>query len=141
MFLACDGHPAQIMLGRDASHPRQAADTEPRAGVNNAYLIASRHPLARLYNDNSVLENSHISALYNILAALPELDVFAGLGPDGWRDARKLVIHAILHTDMTYHFPLVSQVSCISDQPSYGPVLAARYLAICTCISMVIMAS
>lgn len=81
--------------------------------MNNAYLIASRHPLARLYNDNSVLENSHISAMYNILAALPELDIFAGLGPDGWRDARKLVIHAILHTDMTYHFPLVSQVSSL----------------------------
>ena len=81
-------------------------------GVNNAYLIASRHPLARLYNDNSVLENSHISALYNLMAAQPELDVFAGQSAEGWRDARKLVIHAILHTDMTYHFPLVSQVRC-----------------------------
>ena len=130
------------MLGCDACNPRQAADTEPYAGVNNAYLIASRHPLARLYNDNSVLENSHISALYNILAALPELDVFAGLGPDGWRDARKLVIHAILHTDMTYHFPLVSQVRglCIRPAQPYGPGLAARHPAICISTSMAIPA-
>ena len=83
------------------------------AGVNNAYLIASRHPLARRYNDNSVLENSHISAMYSLMEEHPDMDVFSGLSPDCWRDTRKLVIHAILHTDMTYHFPLVSQVSLL----------------------------
>ena len=82
----------------------------PGAGVNNAFLIATRNPLARRYNDNSVLENSHISAMYNLMEEQPDMDVFGALSPEHWRDARKLVIHAILHTDMTYHFPLVSQV-------------------------------
>jgi hypothetical protein len=28
-------------------------------GINNAFLVATRDPLATLYNDQSVLENMH----------------------------------------------------------------------------------
>ena len=84
--------------------------------MNNAFLIAMRHPLARRYNDNSVLENSHISAMYSLMDEQPDMDIFSELTPEAWRDARKLVIHAILHTDMTYHFPLVSQASPVACQ-------------------------
>ena len=48
------------------------------AGWNNAYLITTRHEYARMYNDNSVLENRHVSLLYTLLAAEPHADVLAG---------------------------------------------------------------
>ena len=78
--------------------------------MNNAYLIATQHPLARRYNDTSVLENSHISAMYGLMHDHPDVDVFGSLSAEAWRDTRKLVIHSILSTDMTYHFPLATQV-------------------------------
>merc|ERR1712057_43977 len=36
-------------------------------GLTNAFLVANRHELAITYNDQSVLENRHISLLYNVL--------------------------------------------------------------------------
>ena len=48
-FLSC--------LMADIGHP----------GVNNAYLIATRHPKAIRYNDNSVLENHHCAMAFKLL--------------------------------------------------------------------------
>ncbi len=54
------------------------------------------------------------AALYSMLSD-PECNVFAGLNESDWRDARKLIIKAILGTDMSTHFHIVSQV-CDYDQ-------------------------
>ena len=86
------------------------------AGVNNAYLIATHDALARTYNDTSVLENHHLAALYALLHEQPEVNVFAGLDGGQWKQVRKIIIDAILHTDMTYHFPTVSKVSLKDKQ-------------------------
>lgn len=45
-------------LAHDLEHP----------GVNNAYLIKSRDPLAITYNDISVLENRHAACLFELVA-------------------------------------------------------------------------
>jgi len=45
-------------LAHDLEHP----------GVNNAYLIKSRDPLAVTYNDTSVLENRHAACLFELVA-------------------------------------------------------------------------
>jgi cAMP-specific phosphodiesterase 4 len=87
-------------LSHDLEHP----------GVNNAFLVQRRDALALRYNDASVLENAHVAALYSLCASAPEADVFAGLVDDaGWRAARKLVVSAVLATDMAHHFKLVAQ--------------------------------
>ncbi len=80
------------------------------AGVNNAYLITTRHRLATLYNDSSVLENSHVSHLYDLVKTHPESDIFEGFSNELWRFVRKLIINSVIHTDMTYHFPMVAKV-------------------------------
>eukprot|EP00803_Ostreobium_quekettii_P008653 evm.model.scf_627.4 EVM.evm.TU.scf_627.4 scf_627:46227-55552(+) len=87
-------------LCHDLDHP----------GLNNAFLVNSRSELARLYNDNSVLENRHVSCLYTLVAEHPEADVFQLLDEATWKEVRKIAIGAILHTDMQHHFAMVSKV-------------------------------
>ena len=48
----------------------------------------------------------------------PQCNVLAKLDADAWRQARKVVISVILHTDMTFHFKLVSQLEA---RPSRRP--------------------
>ncbi len=79
------------------------------AGVNNAYLVNVRHELALVYNDASVLENRHLAAMYGLLAGGAKADVLAAVDPARWRELRKLIINAVIHTDMVHHFPMVSK--------------------------------
>ncbi|EIE22231.1 HD-domain/PDEase-like protein, partial [Coccomyxa subellipsoidea C-169] len=88
-------------LCHDMDHP----------GLNNAFLINTRHEYARLYNDNSVLENRHVSLLYTLLADQPHADVLADMDDARWRDMRKTIINAIIHTDMVHHFPMVAKLN------------------------------
>ncbi len=64
-----------------------------------------------MYNDNSVLENRHVSLLYTLLANEPHADIFTDLEDAKWKDMRKLIINCIIHTDMVHHFPMVSKVT------------------------------
>jgi len=73
-------------------------------GVNNAFLVNSRHETALLYNDQSVLESFHVSRAWKLLLSAPNLDVFEGFTQDQYRDARATMIHTILGTDMKFHF-------------------------------------
>ena len=89
------------------------------AGVNNAFLIATRHELAQTYNDSSVLESHHLATLYRMMSQ-PELDIFQKMDASKWREVRKHIINAVIHTDMTYHFPLVSKVGWRPRESSLG---------------------
>ncbi|KAI5304969.1 3',5'-cyclic-nucleotide phosphodiesterase [Ascosphaera pollenicola] len=73
-------------IGHDVGHP----------GVNNAFLINLRSPLAQLYNDKSVLEAFHCAAYSQILRRY---------WPAAFKDdsMRKLMICSILATDMGIH--------------------------------------
>lgn len=80
-------------IGHDVGHP----------GVNNAFLVALKAPLAQLYNDNSVLEAFHCAAYSQILRrywnkAFTDIDV------------RRLLIKIILATDMQVHFKYMSDL-------------------------------
>lgn len=57
-------------------------------GVNNDFLINSRHPRATTYNDKSVNENFHISRAFEIARESPELDIFDGFSVDEQKQAR-----------------------------------------------------
>lgn len=79
-------------------------------GFSNAFLVNSKHELARTYNDNSVLENRHVSCLYTLVAEHEDANIFSLLDDDMWKEVRRIVIESILHTDMVHHFPMVSKV-------------------------------
>merc|ERR1719434_82623 len=71
-------------------------------GVNNGFLVEVGHHLALQYNDQSPLENMHCAKLYTIVGN-QETNVFGRLDKNQYKDARKLCIDTILHTDMMEH--------------------------------------
>lgn len=85
-------------IGHDVGHP----------GVNNAFLVKTRHELAMLHNDKSPLENMHCSLLYELFRR-PEMNVMAALDDGQWRESRKIILSLILGTDMAHHFDQVSK--------------------------------
>ena len=86
-------------IGHDVGHP----------GVNNAFLVALKAPLAQLYNDNSVLEAFHCAAYSQILRRY-------------WSTAfedtnlRRLLIKSILATDMGVHFKYMADLGNLQEK-------------------------
>jgi len=72
-------------------------------GFNNAFLVASKHDTAILYNDLSVLENFHISQAWKLMLT-DELNPFAGFSDEQYQEARQTMVYAVLGTDMKFHF-------------------------------------
>lgn len=94
-------------VAHDISHP----------GLNNQFLVETRDKLALLYNDRSPLENMHCCKLYWLMRK-PDRDVFGCLTPSQTRQSRKIVVEAILHTDVAAHNELVRNLQdLISDVP------------------------
>lgn len=85
-------------LAHDVGHP----------GLNNLFLVKSKHELAMAHNDRSPLENMHCVILYEIVSKESN-NIFIGLEPNQWRDARKIILTIILGTDMSHHFEQISK--------------------------------
>jgi high affinity cGMP-specific 3',5'-cyclic phosphodiesterase 9 len=103
-------------LAHDAAHP----------GVNNQFLTETSDPLALKYNDRSPLENMHCSILFEMAASDPDLNIFADLSIEKYRESRKVIIEAILKTDNSQHFQMVKDMQLlyqtnkeVIDQGSY----------------------
>jgi len=79
-------------LCHDIKHPGHTSDFE----------INTESKLSLRYNDSSVLENMHAYETFSILRR-PELNIFEGFELVDRRELRKLIINAILATDMTHH--------------------------------------
>ena len=77
-------------------------------GVMNGFLVATRHPLAVLYNQQSVLENHHVATAM-ALAARPELDWISLLPDLEQVELRNLMIELVLATDVTTHIPFMKR--------------------------------
>ena len=90
-------------LGHDVGH----------LGVNNAYLTNTMHDLALQYNDISPLENMHCALLFEILMC-DGCDILTCLPTFDRKDARKIIISAILSTDMRLHAQCVSKAVVIT---------------------------
>jgi len=86
-------------------------------GVNNQYLVETSHELSIRYNDRSPLENMHCSELFRILTK-PEANVFEQLEKDLYKEMRKALIEAILHTDITFHNGMVKDLSILFQMNS-----------------------
>jgi hypothetical protein len=94
-------------IGHDLGHP----------GVNNEYLVETGHELAVKYNDRSPLEMMHCSTLFQILAD-PEANVFAQVDKNTYKEIRKGMISAVLHTDMIQHFAMITDLKLIFEMNS-----------------------
>lgn len=77
-------------------------------GINNSFHVKAQTYLAYLYNDRTVLENKHVSSIFELMK-LPRFDLLQSLTEDQRRDVRDTVIEMILATDMSLHGKYVSQ--------------------------------
>lgn len=75
-------------------------------GTTNSFHIQTKSDCAILYNDRSVLENHHVSAVYRIMQD-DEMNIFVNLTKDEFSELRSLVIEMVLATDMSCHFQQV----------------------------------
>ena len=100
-------------------------------GKTNAFNVNVRTEVAVMYNDSSVLENWHIAYAFARMLDLSlsetsiqsnealtaklnnkrkkaECNILCNLSTDEFNTIRGLMIDAVLHTDMTKHFPMVN---------------------------------
>jgi cAMP-specific phosphodiesterase 4 len=107
-------------IGHDVGH----------TGVNNQFLIETQHELAMRYNDRSPLENMHCARLFEI-ASQPQSNIFSQMQKCVFKEMRKSMIAAILHTDISKHDEIVKGLHLLyqinseafnSEQP--GPAIS-----------------
>lgn len=80
-------------------------------GKNNSFQIQDKSEIALQYNDQSVLENMHVSKAFMRVfgnGGNPAIDIFKKMKPKQFTSIRSMVIEAVLHTDMTKHFASVN---------------------------------
>eukprot|EP00043_Microstomoeca_roanoka_P008775 m.84323 g.84323 ORF g.84323 m.84323 type:complete len:406 (-) comp14384_c0_seq1:457-1674(-) len=112
-------------LAHDMDHP----------GVNNAFLVKTRDPVAMLYNDQSVLENAHAASLFLMFNNKPTCNILANLSVDDYNRARKLILRGILATDMARHFSLIKDISTQKALPECEEVPEDVRLCLIDCIA------
>jgi hypothetical protein len=76
-------------------------------GVNNDFLVNTKHRRATTYNDKSVNEMYHVCAAYEIARENADCDIFEGFTKDEQKKIRKYLIEMVLATDMAIHFDLL----------------------------------
>lgn len=87
-------------------------------GVNNQFLVETNHDVAVKYNDRSPLENMHCAMLFQVAHSSPETNVFGNVDKDTYKEMRKGIIAAILHTDMVKHNEMIKELSLLYQMNS-----------------------
>uniref|UniRef100_K3WQH5 Phosphodiesterase n=1 Tax=Globisporangium ultimum (strain ATCC 200006 / CBS 805.95 / DAOM BR144) TaxID=431595 RepID=K3WQH5_GLOUD len=106
-------------LCHDVDHP----------GHTNGYEIASGSQLAMLYSDESVLERHHAYTTFKLISKEKNANILEKLSAADYRHIRKVIITAILGTDMANHFKF-----CETLEKTLNP--ATRHLSANTMPSM-----
>eukprot|EP00927_Polykrikos_kofoidii_P075769 TRINITY_DN7222_c0_g1_i1.p1 TRINITY_DN7222_c0_g1~~TRINITY_DN7222_c0_g1_i1.p1 ORF type:complete len:938 (-),score=158.31 TRINITY_DN7222_c0_g1_i1:203-3016(-) len=86
-------------------------------GKTTPFLVETMHELAVRYNDRSPLENMHCATLFE-LCKNQSADAFARFDKSTFKQARKVCVASILHTDNALHFEMVKEVSKAYDVTS-----------------------
>lgn len=73
-------------------------------GKGSAFLINTKHPLALLYNDVSVLENHHAALAFQLTVGDTNINIFENLPQSEYKPLRKSIVDMVLATDMNRHF-------------------------------------
>jgi len=94
-------------LGHDMGH----------VGFNNGFLTEVQHEFAIRYNDRSPLENMHCCKLFEILSQA-HINIFVGVPPEEYRDARKRIIDVILNTDIQKHSTMMKELQLLYEMNS-----------------------
>lgn len=87
------------------------------AGVNNAFHVQSVTDLTMMYNDESPLENLHARTTFECLNE-DGCNVLEGMQKQQWHDARAIICHSILHTDMSKH---PDTVAMLKSRKGFSP--------------------
>jgi len=78
-------------------------------GVNNQFLIRTKHPKAIRYSDVSPLENHHVAAVFKLWMHT-EYNIWDYLDATRWRMIRNMLIRMIVSSDMLQHFELYTNI-------------------------------
>jgi len=89
-------------------------------GRNNIFEVNSQSPLALVYNDDSVLENHHISIAFEILNKKGN-NIFENMPLNDFSDFRKYCIVSVLSTDIKKHFGAVKRFKERLDEGQFEP--------------------
>jgi len=87
-------------------------------GVNNQFLVETTHDIAVKYNDRSPLENMHCATLFQLASSSPETNIFIKVEKEVYREMRKGMIAAILHTDMMKHNEMIKELGLLYQMNS-----------------------
>ncbi|EGR31348.1 hypothetical protein IMG5_112180, partial [Ichthyophthirius multifiliis] len=90
-------------LEQAAMYIAAAAHDYDHQGYNNVFLINTSNILALKYNDISVLENHHVSSLFQLVLN-EKVNIFQHFKNEEFKQFREIVIGMILATDMSKHF-------------------------------------
>eukprot|EP01061_Rhynchopus_euleeides_P019169 TRINITY_DN31540_c0_g1_i2.p1 TRINITY_DN31540_c0_g1~~TRINITY_DN31540_c0_g1_i2.p1 ORF type:complete len:607 (+),score=264.05 TRINITY_DN31540_c0_g1_i2:106-1926(+) len=71
-------------------------------GINNNYHIKVQTYLATLFNDRSILENIHVSSVFELMK-MEKFNILQGFSDDQKRDIRETLVEMVLATDMGLH--------------------------------------
>nr|ABB51167.1 cAMP phosphodiesterase [Trypanosoma cruzi] len=71
-------------------------------GVNNNFHIKTQTYGAIVYNDRSVLENAHVSSVFELMKN-PRFNILESFSEDQQKEIRETVIEMVLATDMSLH--------------------------------------
>ena len=77
-------------------------------GLNNAYMISTRAPLAIRYNDSCVLENYHVASVYELMLD-DTYNIIEHLAPESRKIIREMTVSMVLATDMAVHFEWIGK--------------------------------
>lgn len=100
-------------------------------GVNNLYLIKTKHPLALRYNDKHVLESFHVAAAFYLMQR-SGCRLLDGMAEVTYTLCRELMINLVLATDLSHHGAIFGsfkaektmlEKDCASSEASRGRIL------------------
>mmetsp|Transcript_43094 Transcript_43094/g.125407 ORF Transcript_43094/g.125407 Transcript_43094/m.125407 type:complete len:922 (-) Transcript_43094:472-3237(-) len=97
-------------------------------GLTNQFLVETKHELALRWHDKSPLENMHCANLFEICNQ-PGNNVFKNADTAESKQARKVCISAILHTDLVHHVDMVKNVNRIYEM--FSDICEAHAAASC----------
>lgn len=73
-------------------------------------MVRTKHPLAIRYSDRSVLENHHLAAAFEVMFNHEECNILENLHVDQFYEVRKIIIAAVLNTELSRHFTLLTEL-------------------------------
>ncbi len=79
-----------------------------KISCSGTHQINTHSAKANRYNDISVLENHHSSFTF-LLLRHPHFNILSGLSMEEFKEIRRVVIQAILATDMAFHFDALAK--------------------------------